>query len=72
VDCISYKVSANSTDNLLLCYLCHQWKTPWLEMSLNEMPRFMLSEAVLLHPVLPKKNENDKHSLWNPDMDIKM
>ena len=41
-------------------------------MSLNEMPRFMLNEAVLVHPVFPKKDENDKNSLWKPDMDAKM
>ena len=49
-----------------------QWKTPWLEMSLDEMPRFMLSEGVLVHPVLPKRDENDKNFLWDPDVDAKM
>ena len=41
-------------------------------MSLNEMPRFMLNEVVLVHPLLPKKNENDKTYIWNPDKDAKM
>lgn len=48
------------------------WKTPWLEMSLSEMPRFMLNEAVLLHPMFPKKDENDKGYVWKPDMDAKI
>ena len=41
-------------------------------MGLNEMPRFMLNEVVLVHPILPKKNENDRMHFWNPEMDVKM
>jgi hypothetical protein len=32
----------------------------------------MLNEAVMVRPVFPKKDENDKKYLWNPEIDAKM
>lgn len=58
--------------SVLMQVLHAGWKSPWLEMSLNEMPRFMLNEAVMVRPVFPKKDENDKKYLWNPEIDAKI
>jgi hypothetical protein len=56
--------------NIISIYV--QWKTPWIELAIDEMPRFQQDFSIKLVPTLPKKNENDAENVWNPEKDVKM
>jgi hypothetical protein len=56
----------------LILFLYVQWKTPWIELAIDEMPRFQQDFSIKLVPTLPKKNENDAENVWNPEKDVKM
>mmetsp|Transcript_15453 Transcript_15453/g.23331 ORF Transcript_15453/g.23331 Transcript_15453/m.23331 type:complete len:244 (+) Transcript_15453:39-770(+) len=48
------------------------WKTPWIELSINEMPLFLRDDTVLSKPNLPRENENTRDIIWDSTKDIRM
>lgn len=47
------------------------WKTPWVDISIHQMPRFRTPDSTILHVSLPHEDENGPEMKLNPQEDVK-
>lgn len=55
----------------LLQSLHRGWKTPWLDIALNQMPKFRIPESSIVHVSLPHEEQNGPEMRLNPEEDVK-
>lgn len=56
----------------LLAFFTAQFKSPWMDLSLSQMPKFQSPEDSLVSTVLPRKSETEPEMKLNPKEDVKI
>lgn len=61
-------------DNIvrLTSFFTVQFKSPWMDLSLHQMPKFQSPDGSLLQTVLPRRSEKEPEMKLNPKEDVKI